>query len=78
MSARIKKHKKDIEKKYTAHQFVMKLRRFADSIENGTPFRIQISGERITIPSDAVISMEHERGSSEEEVEFQIKWKSQR
>ncbi len=72
------KQKKDIEKNYTAGQFILKLRRLADCIENGNPFRIQIAGERITIPPDAVISIEHERGSSEEEVEFQIKWKLKR
>lgn len=75
MPAKVKKQKKDIEKKYNAHQFAMKLRRFADCIENGNRFRIQIAGERITIPPDAVISIEHERGRSEEEVEFQMKWK---
>lgn len=72
------KKKKDIEKNYTAGQFILKLRRLADCIENSNPFRIQIAGERITIPPDAVISIEHERGSAEEEVEFQIKWKLKR
>ena len=75
MSAKTKKRKRDIEKKYTAQQFAIKLRRLADCIENGNQFRIQIAGERITIPSDAVVNIEHERGTSEEEVEFQIKWK---
>ncbi len=72
------KKKKDIEKNYTAGQFILKLRRLADCIENGNPFRIQIAGERINIPPDAVINIEHERGSAEEEVEFQIKWKLKR
>lgn len=75
MSAKTKKRKRDIEKKYTAQQFAIKLRRLADCIENGNQFRIQIAGERITIPPDAVVNIEHERGTSEEEVEFQIKWK---
>ncbi|MBN1471384.1 MAG: amphi-Trp domain-containing protein [Syntrophaceae bacterium] len=75
MSARTKKRKRDIEKKYTAQQFAMKLRRLADCIEHDDLFRIQIAGERITIPSDAQINIEHERGTSEEEIEFQIKWK---
>lgn len=75
MSVKTKKRKRDIEKKYTAQQFAIKLRRLADCIETGNPFRIQIAGERITIPPDAVINIGHERGASEEEVEFQIQWK---
>ncbi len=78
MSAMQKIKKRDIEKKYTDKEFVSKLRRLADCIENGNAFRIQIAGEKITIPPDAVINIEHERGSSEEEVEFQIKWKLNR
>lgn len=69
-----KSKKRDIEKIYTDKEFVAKLRRLADCIENGNPFRIQVAGERITIPPGAVINIEHERGSSEEEVEFQMRW----
>ena len=65
---------RDIEKTYPAKQFVSKLRRLADAIENDERFRIQIAGERISIPPDATISVEHERGGGEEEVEFQIRW----
>ncbi len=68
------KGKRDIERNYPAKQFVAKLRRLADCIEQGKRFRIQVAGERVSIPPDAVISVEHERGSSEEEVEFQLKW----
>ena len=74
MSAQTGKQKRDIEKSYTPKQFVMKLRRLADCIENGTRFRIQVAGERIVVPPDAIINIEHERSSSEEEIEFQIKW----
>lgn len=69
-----KKKARDIERTYTAKQFVAKLRRLADAIENDERFRIQIGGERVSIPSDAVISVEHEREGKEEEVEFQIRW----
>ena len=65
---------RDIERTYTARQFVAKLRRLADAIENDEPFRIQIAGERVAIPADATISVEHERGDGVEEVEFQIRW----
>lgn len=66
--------KRDVEKNYPKEQFVAKLRRLADSIEQGTRFRIQVAKERISIPAAAVINIEHERGQSEEEVEFQLKW----
>ena len=64
------KSKRDIEKGYTTKQFVAKLRRLADCIEKGKMFRIQISGKRIAVPSDAVFAIEHERGDGEEEIEF--------
>ena len=70
-----KKPKRDIEKAYPARQFVEKLRRLADCIEQGKRFRIQIAGERISVPADAIVNIEHERGKSGEEIEFQIKWK---
>lgn len=69
-----KKKARDIERTYTAKQFVSKLRRLADAIENDQPFRIQIGGERVSVPSHAVISVEHEREGKQEEVEFQIRW----
>ena len=69
-----KRSKRDIEKGYSKEQFVTKLRRLADCIERGERFKIQVEGEQISIPPTAIISIEHERGSSEEEVEFQIKW----
>lgn len=67
---------RDIEKSYTTSQFVEKLRRFADSLESGEKFEIQIAGERIYVPIHAEFSVEHERDGSQEEIEFQIKWKN--
>jgi amphi-Trp domain-containing protein len=74
MAPQKKKRKRDIEKNYPARQFVDKLRRLADCIEQGRKFRIQVAGERVSIPATAVINIEHERGVFSEEVEFQIKW----
>ncbi len=68
------KRKRDIEKDYPLDQFVEKLRRLADAIENGDRFEIQIAGERVYVPARATFNIEHERGDSEEEIEFQIKW----
>ena len=69
-----KKKERDIEKTYTTKQMVAKLRRLADSLENGKQYKIQIAGEKISIPSKAVLNIEHERGKKTEEVEFQFKW----
>ena len=70
------KEERDIEKTYTKSEFVAKLRRLADSIEEGTKFEIQIAGERIYVPVRAEFNVEHEREGTEEEIEFQIKWKN--
>ena len=70
----LRKARRDVEKDYPARQFVAKLRRLADCIEQGQRFRIQVAGVRVTIPSDATINIEHERGNEEEEIEFQLKW----
>lgn len=68
------KPERDIEKNYPLPDFIDKLRRLADALENGTRFEIKIAGERISVPVGAAFSIEHERGEDEEEVEFQIKW----
>lgn len=65
---------RDIEKAYTKSEFIKKLRRLADSLEKGKKFSIQIAGEKINIPKDAIINIEHERSKKSEELEFQIKW----
>ncbi|MBU1193807.1 MAG: amphi-Trp domain-containing protein [Proteobacteria bacterium] len=68
------KPQRDLEKVYPQKEFVAKLRRLADSIEQNKRFRIQIAGERILVPSNAVFNIEHEREGKSEEIEFQIKW----
>ena len=65
---------RDIEKSYSDKEFVEKLRRLADAIENGDKFEVQIAGERIYVPVRAVYNIEHERDGDSEEIEFQIKW----
>lgn len=71
------KKDRDIEKTYSTAEFVAKLRRLADSLESGEKFEIQIAGERIYVPVRATYNIEHERGDSEEEIEFQIKWSNE-
>ena len=68
------KSSRDVERVYTHAEFVAKLRRLADAIEKNERFEIQVAGERIYVPADAVFSVEHERSDGEEEIEFQVKW----
>jgi amphi-Trp domain-containing protein len=75
MAKRKKKAKRDIEKAYPRKRLIEKLRRLADCLEQEKYFRIQVAGERVNVPPSATINIEHERGSSEEEIEFQLKWK---
>jgi len=67
---------RDLERTYTRAQFVAKLRRLADALEAGRAFTIQVAGERLHIPADAVFNVEHEREEGEEELEFQLKWRA--
>lgn len=68
------KQNRDVEKGYTVSEYVSKLRRLADALEQGKKFEIQIAGERIYVPVRAIYNIEHERSGDEEEIEFQIKW----
>lgn len=65
---------RDVEKGYPEADFVAKLRRLADAIENGSRFEIRIAGERIRVPARAIFDIEHERSGGQEEIEFQIRW----
>lgn len=68
------KRDRDIEKVYSAADFVAKLRRLADALERGERFEIQVAGERIYVPARAEFNVEHEREGEKEELEFQLKW----
>ncbi len=68
---------RDLESTYPRRQFVEKLRRLADSIESNKPFTIQVAGERLRIPADAVFNIEHERDGDRNELEFQLRWGSE-
>ena len=75
MPARKRRAKRDVERVYSRSQFAAKLRRLADALEDGSRFRIQVAGTRVSVPPDAEISVEHERGESVEEIELQLRWK---
>lgn len=69
---------RDVERVVDKETFIQTLRRAADALEKGEGFRIQVQGERFTIPAGAIFSIEHEReeedGKVSEEVELQFKW----
>ena len=65
---------RDHEKVYPLDQFIAKLRRLADDLENGEQFEIQIAGERLYVPVRATYNIEHDRADGQHEIEFQIKW----
>jgi amphi-Trp domain-containing protein len=67
---------RDVTRTYPRAQFVAKLRRLADALEEGGAFTIQVGGERLRIPADARFNIEHERADGEQELEFQLIWKS--
>jgi amphi-Trp domain-containing protein len=69
---------RDVEKLTSRAQFIEKLRRLADSLEAGQPFTIQVVNERFTVPIDAEMSIEHERGEDGEELELQLRWSRRR
>ena len=70
------KPERDVEKTYPLPEFIAKLRRLADALEQGERFEIQIAGEKISVPVRAVCNIEHERAGGSEEIEFQIKWEN--
>ncbi|MGE0489533.1 MAG: amphi-Trp domain-containing protein [Vulcanimicrobiota bacterium] len=65
---------RDVEKVLDREQFIQTLRRIADSLERGESFRIQVLNERLTVPADAEVSIEHEREGDTQELELQFRW----
>jgi amphi-Trp domain-containing protein len=65
---------RDIERIQNRDQFVTTLRRLADALERGEPFRIQVAAQRFSVPSSAELSIEHEVEGDSEELELQLRW----
>lgn len=74
----MKSSERDVDKGYNTPQFVAKLRRLVEALEAGKAYTIQVAGERIRVPADARISVEHERSGDDEELEFQLTWTRRR
>ncbi|MCR5858137.1 amphi-Trp domain-containing protein [Mesorhizobium sp. J428] len=68
---------RDIEKNYSLQDFIVELRRLADTLEAGEDYEIEIEDETVLIPGNAVFSIEHEREDGQQEIEFQISWKDE-
>ncbi|PRP92160.1 hypothetical protein ENSA5_51070 [Enhygromyxa salina] len=65
---------RDVERNVNTEQFVATLRRIADCLEGDDNVRIQVKGQRFTIPKTASLSIEHEREGGAEELELQLRW----
>ncbi len=59
MTTQKKRRKRDIEKNYLVKQFLKKLRRLADCIEQGKKFQIHVAGERIYIAQCDQVMLAH-------------------
>jgi amphi-Trp domain-containing protein len=66
---------KEVEKSYSNKEVAAKLRRLAESLEEGKAFEIQIAGERVYVPAHASIEFEYAREGDEEEIEIEVKWR---
>lgn len=65
---------RDVEKNVPKERFVETLRRIADALEKGESFRIQVANERITVPANCELLVEHERDDEVDEIELQFRW----
>lgn len=65
----------DVERSYTPAPTADKLRRIAGALEAGKSFRLQVGGNRLSIPSDCVVEIEMQAdGDGAGEIEIEIKW----
>ncbi len=69
-----KKVNRDVIKDVSRSVFIAKLRRLADALESNKSFTIQLKNDRLYIPVDPILSIEHERNGKQEELELQISW----
>ncbi len=68
---------RDVDRNCSKEDFVATLRRLADALEGGEPFRIQVAGKRFTVPGSAELAIEHEAEGGEEELALELRWKSE-
>ena len=73
-AAALPKADRDVTKNKTETAMIALLRRVADSLEGGKSFQVMVKGERLNVPEDAKVSIEHEMKGQEHELELQFKW----
>ena len=66
---------RDIDRDCNKAEFVATLRRLADALEGGEPFRVQVGGKRFTVPAGAELVIEHEAEGGAEELAFELRWR---
>lgn len=67
---------RDIEKNVSIEYFVSTLRRLADALEKGEPFRVQVQNKRFVVPKGAELIVEHEVEDGKEELSLELQWSS--
>ena len=65
---------RDVEKDVPLDYFVSTLRRLADALERGEPFRIQVQGRRFVVPGTPRLVVEHELADGAEELSLELQW----
>lgn len=65
---------RDIEKNVAKDYFIETLRRLADALEGGEPFRIQVQNRRFEVPAGAALVIEHEIEDGNEELSLELQW----
>jgi amphi-Trp domain-containing protein len=73
-SSKKKRPARDVTRLKNRRQFIATLERLMKALKANRPFRIQVEGERMLVPGDAELSVEHERSGDEEELEIQLRW----
>ena len=67
---------RDVEKDVPVDYFAATLRRLADALESGEPFRIQVENRRFTVPGGPRLVIEHEVADGREELALELQWSS--
>jgi amphi-Trp domain-containing protein len=65
---------RDVQRTFSNAEFAAALRELADCIEQGRPYELEVDGETVYAPPDALLSVEYEFEEGEAELEFQLYW----
>ena len=68
---------RDVEKDVSVDYFVSTLRRLADALEAGQPFRIQVQNRRFVVPAGAKRVVEHEAADGAHELALELQWREE-